>query len=959
MFGFRGFSLLLILIFTHRVVFSLGLGELTVKSRLNDPLLAEVALFSEVGEGSAEIKISQVAPEQGEETALRDWWIDGLKFRQIDQGNGQSLIQITSRDRILEPALNLWIRVESEEIAVSREYTLFIDPPGYEMGNQPPIVTEPKHQQTAVKTALNPQAGRTLEVKNQRALATAPADKAETSSVNSLPPTEESGLYTVQNGETISVLGFKLRPDRDVAGAQMSLALYKSNPEAFYRGDINRLMVGSKIRIPDRQEALAVSYNQAMQTLLSEAKGEPSKAGAIEQNREQAVDSAQADLPEIGRQSGALVEPSLTLLSDDNSQDRVEELIPELEASIANSRQQSRNSNDSSFVEQEMEIQQSLIAELTSLVDLSNERVTKLRAKVEQQATVIKDQGDRIERLEANITELRQLQLPAGLAPTEKRGAMTVVTQPIREFILSEPRTWGWVELAVLVLIIGLVGGLIWGYLRQKREDSEPESTLGSYFDQHVSKQDSVNYHVSPSAGDRSPQSVRITFSSIKGKEPEQIADIFDVEDHEPTFEPPNDSFNTVSSVEGETASINGVTNPTETLDINEFSVDDLEAETQSIIRRTELEMNIEDELNDFVSSDAMAFSLNENGDLQSSRGNSSNKNSREDELGDINFLNADAQDDLDIDFGLDLDEIFESSQNKGEGSDFDIGAFDNIDDSSAEQIVSRSLEDADILFGESKDFSPDDELVLNETSEITEQLVLDSELVIDDDEFDHLDEHFQQLGAELPGSTDDDLNSLDLSFADEDRAEELPTLSLDLEALEDQESLSDMLDIDFEEPLLEGNSIEEPIFVAEEAKFTDQDDVSVSAIPEALIQTQEPESKPEQTEEHEPISLFDDEYDDDFDKASSRMLSEIDLNIMYGEFIHAEELIRNHLTEKAEDEELRLRLLRVLYHQKNRGRFISEVMRFKKMFPVTESPNWSELKEMGRELLPGNQQFL
>ena len=167
------------------------------------------------------------------------------------------------------------------------------------------------------------------------------------------------------------------------------------------------------------------------------------------------------------------------------------------------------------------------------------------------------------------------------------------------------------------------------------------------------------------------------------------------------------------------------------------------------------------------------------------------------------------------------------------------------------------------------------------------------------------------------------------------------------------------MLDIDFEEPLLEGNSIEEPIFVAEEAKFTDQDDVSVSAIPEALIQTQEPESKPEQTEEHEPISLFDDEYDDDFDKASSRMLSEIDLNIMYGEFIHAEELIRNHLTEKAEDEELRLRLLRVLYHQKNRGRFISEVMRFKKMFPVTESPNWSELKEMGRELLPGNQQFL
>ena len=77
-------------------------------------------------------------------------------------------------------------------------------------------------------------------------------------------PTESTQQYVVKRGDILSQLGFKLRPDKGVSGAQMSVALYRYNPEAFVDREIDQLKVNSRLSIPTRAQILQISYPQAL-----------------------------------------------------------------------------------------------------------------------------------------------------------------------------------------------------------------------------------------------------------------------------------------------------------------------------------------------------------------------------------------------------------------------------------------------------------------------------------------------------------------------------------------------------------------------------------------------------------------------------------------------------------------------------------------------------------------------
>jgi pilus assembly protein FimV len=78
----------------------------------------------------------------------------------------------------------------------------------------------------------------------------------------------EQGSYVAARGDTLFGIARKLRP----VGAsvhQMVLALYRANPDAFAGGDINRLLAGAVLSVPDRSAVLAVSPPEAARQVAS------------------------------------------------------------------------------------------------------------------------------------------------------------------------------------------------------------------------------------------------------------------------------------------------------------------------------------------------------------------------------------------------------------------------------------------------------------------------------------------------------------------------------------------------------------------------------------------------------------------------------------------------------------------------------------------------------------------
>ncbi|GLS91513.1 hypothetical protein GCM10007916_25820 [Psychromonas marina] len=74
-------------------------------------------------------------------------------------------------------------------------------------------------------------------------------------SIDLTGPSEETSLSFEQYGpisqtETLWAVSTKLRPDNSVSVQQTLVAIYKSNPYAFYQGDINKIIPESIIKVP-------------------------------------------------------------------------------------------------------------------------------------------------------------------------------------------------------------------------------------------------------------------------------------------------------------------------------------------------------------------------------------------------------------------------------------------------------------------------------------------------------------------------------------------------------------------------------------------------------------------------------------------------------------------------------------------------------------------------------------
>ncbi|SUD60539.1 Tfp pilus assembly protein FimV-like protein [Ectopseudomonas oleovorans] len=234
---------------------ALGLGEVTLQSSLNQPLVAEIELLEVRDLASNEVIPSLASPEEFIKAGVdRQYFLTDLKFTPVLKPNGKSVIRITSSKTVREPYLNFLVEVLWPNGRLLREYTLLLDPPLYSpqttvaAAPQLPIAAPAPRPSAAPASASAPRSSAPAPA--PRPAAPAPASRAI--SGNEYRTTANDTLWEIAQ----RVGGGSVN--------QAMLAIQDLNPDAFIGGNINRMKSGQVLRLPDEQQIRSRSNAEAI-----------------------------------------------------------------------------------------------------------------------------------------------------------------------------------------------------------------------------------------------------------------------------------------------------------------------------------------------------------------------------------------------------------------------------------------------------------------------------------------------------------------------------------------------------------------------------------------------------------------------------------------------------------------------------------------------------------------------
>lgn len=301
--------------------FGLGLGDIHLRSGLNQQLDAEIELLSVEPSDADKISVSLASYETFAKLGVdRPAILMLVNFEVQKRANGTPYIKVRSKELINEPFLDFLVEVTWPSGKVLREYTLLLDPPAMSAQQEPLFVQPPQVVETPPVVAPPPAALPVQEpvVSAPVDISQAPVTEAQPAQAAPAPqtapeaqPTEEvppvttaeavaalatpaapaapvertTGRFSedqalvepapvaassealvygpVKRNETLSRIANSMRPDQGVSVEQMMIALYNSNRDAFIHNNINLLRKGAVLRIEDPATLRALSQAEA------------------------------------------------------------------------------------------------------------------------------------------------------------------------------------------------------------------------------------------------------------------------------------------------------------------------------------------------------------------------------------------------------------------------------------------------------------------------------------------------------------------------------------------------------------------------------------------------------------------------------------------------------------------------------------------------------------------------
>jgi pilus assembly protein FimV len=242
-----------------------GLGEITLKSYLNQPFDAEIELLN-IGDLTENEVIPKLAsPKDFENVGLeRAFFLTELEFEVIlDEKQAKNYISIKSNEPVTEPYLDFLVEFLWPEGRLLREYTVLLDPPSYAaqapQNTQAPVVAL-NNQQSSPQNTTNIQPAPTQDQKVESV--PAPATSAPATQSAAAPVSNRT--ITTSPKDTLWSLASRERPVETVSVQQTMLAIQELNPDAFDHDNINYLKKNQVLRMPTEDQIRSLATREAM-----------------------------------------------------------------------------------------------------------------------------------------------------------------------------------------------------------------------------------------------------------------------------------------------------------------------------------------------------------------------------------------------------------------------------------------------------------------------------------------------------------------------------------------------------------------------------------------------------------------------------------------------------------------------------------------------------------------------
>lgn len=406
---------------------ALGLGELTLKSTLNQPLVAEIELLDVKDLTAAEVVPSLASPEDFAKAGVdRQAFLNDLTFTPVLNASGKSILRVTSSKPLSEPMVKFMVQVMWPNGRLLRDYSVLLDPSKFS-----PQTAEAAAQPVPTQSVAAPVTGAT-----------------------------KASRYTTTPRDTLWEIAAKARNGGSIQ--QTMLAIQALNPDAFIDGNINRLKTGQVLRLPDQAQSTSLPQPKAIAEVAAQNKAwrqgrrYVAKPGAGQQ---------QLDATNRARTDGAPAQAAgdrLSLVSAESGKNRGKGAAGDTRA-LANKLALTQESLDTSRrdnaeLKSRMTDLQSQVDKLQRLIELKNNQLAKLQTEGANGAPAAATAPAMSAELAANPAAAPAPAETAAPVATAPEAAPAPAEKPVEATpAASDDQKFN--ELLTNPVLLGLVGG--------------------------------------------------------------------------------------------------------------------------------------------------------------------------------------------------------------------------------------------------------------------------------------------------------------------------------------------------------------------------------------------------------------------------------------------------------------------------------------------------------------------
>ncbi|MEF2250045.1 MULTISPECIES: type IV pilus assembly protein FimV [Ralstonia solanacearum species complex] len=441
-----------------------GFGSLRVRSNLGQPLQAEIDLIGITEQEGQHLAVRLASAEAYQRAGLTyNPIVSTLRASLVRSSDGGYVVRIRSAQPIGEPIVDILVDLTWGSGRLSRAYTFLLDPAG-------PANTVQVAAPAAVVQAAAPTAAASVPAPATASRSRAPVPPASLPTARPARQTRQAArpqpaapaadtapgrTYTVRRGDSLYDIASNAVPGQDAASLNRTLlALHHDNPGAFVGGNINRLRVGSVLKLPPAVNTLIVSVRESRQEGAEQTAGlagDRSRATADADAARQRIGSGPARMRDQAASPAGVVPAA-----EDPALKAMESRVAELEKNLT---------------------------EMQRQLALKNEELAKLAAAQMAASTPAPST-----RAPASAPAA---QAPAPIAPAAPIEAATVAPAPVAEASApaapgnapaavrphARQTSWFW-SLLGNPMVLGLVA-LLGGWAVYRRSQPKPERAHG------------------------------------------------------------------------------------------------------------------------------------------------------------------------------------------------------------------------------------------------------------------------------------------------------------------------------------------------------------------------------------------------------------------------------------------------------------------------------------------------